>query len=161
MLDRRLIMFSHAGYSLGLHSPAEKTHQLQVSEAKPTTVRIYKCRFHTAKLLGSVLEVGDIGLAALVRHGVVFAPLGGDPAEVAARIFSLSIVTHGCGMMLLMIAVPGGRLRVGEGLEGAGTDCEGIYMLTVWEAARHAPCGAASGRTQIARETVLIKRHAR
>ena len=39
--------------------------------------------------------MGDIGLAALVRHGVVSAPLGGDPAEVAARVFALSIVAHG------------------------------------------------------------------
>jgi hypothetical protein len=39
--------------------------------------------------------VGDIGLAAFVRHGVVSAPLGGDPAEVTARVFALSIVAHG------------------------------------------------------------------
>lgn len=63
-----------------------------------------ECRSHTAWLLGLVLEVGDIGFAALVRHGVVSAPLGGDPAEVAARVFALSIVAHGEDG-----PVPGGR----------------------------------------------------
>lgn len=37
-----------------------------------------------AKLLGSVLKVGDIRLTPLVGGGVVTAPLGGDPPEMAA-----------------------------------------------------------------------------
>lgn len=54
----------------------------------------------TTELLGAVLKVGDVGLAALVGDGVVAAPLGGDPAEVAARVLSLGVVAHGgsgCG----------------------------------------------------------------
>jgi hypothetical protein len=93
-------MVSQAGYTLGLHSPTEKQFSYRYSRQRQQQEICTSAGFHTAKLLGSVLEVGDIGLAALVRHGVVSAPLGGDPAEVAARIFSLSIVTHGCGMML-------------------------------------------------------------
>jgi hypothetical protein len=31
-----------------------------------------------------------------VGGGVLAAPLGGDPAEVAARVFALRVVAHGC-----------------------------------------------------------------
>lgn len=87
-------MFSQAGYSLGLHSPVG-SNVSQVSPRARDVGVMQECRSHTAWLLGLVLEVGDIGFAALVRHGVVSAPLGGDPAEVAARVFALSIVAHG------------------------------------------------------------------
>lgn len=40
------------------------------------------------------LEVSDIGLAAFVCQGVVSAPPGRDPTEVAARVFSLGVVAH-------------------------------------------------------------------
>ena len=45
--------------------------------------------------------MGDIGLASLVGEGVLAAPLGGDPAEVAAGILALSVVAH----------LEGGKLR--------------------------------------------------
>jgi hypothetical protein len=51
---------------------------------------------HTAQLLCPVLKVGDVGLTPLVGDGVVPAPLGGDPPEVAAGVLSLGIVAHGC-----------------------------------------------------------------
>jgi hypothetical protein len=41
-----------------------------------------------------VLKVCHVGLASLVGQGVVLAPLGCDPAEVAARVFPLSVVAH-------------------------------------------------------------------
>ena len=50
----------------------------------------------TAKLLGPVLEVGDVGLTPLVGGGVLAAPFGGDPPEVAARVFALGVVAHVC-----------------------------------------------------------------
>jgi hypothetical protein len=49
---------------------------------------------HTAKFLGPVLKMGDVRLTPLVRDGVVPAPLGGDPPEVAAGVLSLSVVAH-------------------------------------------------------------------
>ncbi len=41
-----------------------------------------------------VLEVCDVRLTPLVGHGIVLAPLGGDPAEVTAGVLALSVVTH-------------------------------------------------------------------
>jgi hypothetical protein len=38
--------------------------------------------------------VSDIRLAAFVCQGVVSAPPGRDPTEVAARVFSLGEVAH-------------------------------------------------------------------
>jgi hypothetical protein len=35
-----------------------------------------------------------VWLASLMRQGVVFAPTRCDPAEVAAGVFSLSVVAH-------------------------------------------------------------------
>ncbi len=48
----------------------------------------------TAKLLGPVLKVGDVRLTPLVGGGILAAPLGGDPPEVAARVLALSVVAH-------------------------------------------------------------------
>jgi hypothetical protein len=42
-----------------------------------------------------VLAVRDVRLASPVGLLVVPAPLGGDPAEVAARVFPLRVVAHG------------------------------------------------------------------
>jgi hypothetical protein len=49
---------------------------------------------HTTRLICAVLKMGDIGLASLVGEGILAAPLGGDPAEVAAGILALSVVAH-------------------------------------------------------------------
>ncbi len=61
----------------------------------------------TAKLLGPVLEVGDVGLTPLVGGGVLAAPFGGDPPEVAARVFALGVVAHVCCVCVLC----GGKAR--------------------------------------------------
>jgi hypothetical protein len=58
----------------------------------------------TTQLLCPVLKVRDVGLTPLVGDGVVPAPLGGDPPEVAAGVLSLSVVAHGC----LCVFVEGG-----------------------------------------------------
>lgn len=54
---------------------------------------------HTTKFFSPVLKVCHVRLTPLVGDGVVTAPLGGDPPEVAAGVLSLGVVAHvgGCG----------------------------------------------------------------
>jgi hypothetical protein len=58
----------------------------------PRGVRLWLA--FTAKFFCPVLEMCDIGLAPLVSDGVVLAPLGCDPSEVAAGVLALGVVAH-------------------------------------------------------------------
>jgi len=44
--------------------------------------------------ISPVLEMCHVGLTPLVGECVVLAPLGGDPAEVAAGVLALGVVAH-------------------------------------------------------------------
>jgi len=50
----------------------------------------------SAKLLSPVLKVCDIRVTSDMSALVLWAPLGGDPAVVAAPVLSLSVVAHIC-----------------------------------------------------------------
>lgn len=95
---------------------------------------------HTAKLLGPVLKVGDVGLTPLVGGGVLAAPFGGDPPEVAARVLALGVVAHACCVCCVEREKPGvcekdGSVVRGGGL-GSGEDAQGwmCWMCWVWSA---------------------------
>jgi hypothetical protein len=77
---------------------------------------------HTAQLLGPVLKVRDVRLTPLVGHGVVPAPLGGDPPEVAARVLSLRVVAHVClcGVIVVVEGKPGLCVERREVVQGDG-----------------------------------------